>query len=88
MSSYEIATHRLENLGVGPVEYVHVNPPSGSRHVPLSAAVEHIEAYASASEFLLVGYADGGLISVSRDLLPFQAGLQQAMWWRPHPEAQ
>lgn len=32
---------------------------------------------------VLIGYNDGGLISVSRETLPFQQGLAQADWWKP-----
>ena len=81
--AYELATKKLERLGTGPREYIHVNAAEADKHVPLSDAVEYVEAQAAPNEFLLVGYADGGFISVSRERMPFQTGLSEATWWRP-----
>ncbi|WP_440410076.1 hypothetical protein [Neorhizobium petrolearium] len=50
---------------------------------PLAYAAEWIEAYGSSTDFLLVNYQDGGLISVSGVLLPFQERARKADWWKP-----
>ena len=63
--------------------YFHVNSSAVGRPLALAEAVEHVEADGRADEFLLVGHPDGGLISVSRDRLPFQAGLEPITWWGP-----
>jgi hypothetical protein len=51
--------------------------------VSISEAVAKREALASAEDFLVVAYQDGGLISISGTLLPFQEIAQPAEWWRP-----
>lgn len=64
--------------------YFHVNSSAqGRRPLPLAEAVEHVELDGLDAEFLLVGHPDGGLISVSRDRLPFQDGLEPITWWGP-----
>ncbi len=55
----------------------------GRRPLSLAEAVEHVELDGSSAEFLLAGHPDGGLISVSRDRLPFQQGLEPITWWGP-----
>ena len=74
---------RPEDAGTVLLNYFHINAPRSDVAVSLSGAVEHVEAFGEPGEFLLVGYHDGGLISVSRRMLPFQDGLQQATWWGP-----
>jgi hypothetical protein len=66
-----------------PWEYFHVNAPPSDRAVSLRAAVEHVEAFGGPAEFLIAGYHDGGLISVSRLHLPFQDDAKEARWWAP-----
>ena len=63
--------------------YFHVNAPPTDRAVSLPAAVEHVEAFGGPEEFLLVGHPDGGMVSVSRRMLPFQDGTAQADGWGP-----
>jgi hypothetical protein len=64
--------------------YFHINAPHSTTPVSLNGAVEHVEAYGKPDEFLLVGYPDGGLISVSRQKLPFQENAAPAdHWWGP-----
>ena len=75
--------HRPDQAGTVLFNYFHINAPSSDRAVSLSGAVEHVEAYGGPTEFLLVGYPDGGMISVSRQMLPFQIGLTEAEWWGP-----
>lgn len=72
-----------ELAGTVLLDYFHINAPASDQPVSLSGAVEHVEAYGGPSEFLLVGYPDGGLISVSRRMLPFQEAVPQANWWGP-----
>jgi len=72
-----------EDAGTVLFNYFHVNAPLTDRAVSLPGAVEHVEAFGAPMEFLLVGYPDGGLISISRHVLSFQEGLEQAHWWGP-----
>ncbi len=50
---------------------------------PLEDAVSRVEASPIASRFLVIGYEDGGVISVSGSTLPFQAKAKPAEWWTP-----
>lgn len=50
---------------------------------PLRELVAQIEAQPDAGRFLIVAYQDGGLISVSGLILPFQIEARPADWWRP-----
>jgi hypothetical protein len=72
-----------ENAGTVLHDYFHINAPASERAVSLNGAVEHVEAYGTPNEFLLAGYHDGGLISVSRRVLPFQDGVAEIDWWGP-----
>jgi hypothetical protein len=63
------------------LEYFHINAPPSERAVSMAAAVEHVEAYGGPTEFLIVGNPEGGLISVSRYALPFQADSREATRW-------
>ncbi len=73
-----------ENAGTAMEHYFHVNAPPSDHAVSLSGAVEHVEAFGSPIEFILAGYPDGGIISVSRRMLPFQDGAEQIDgWWGP-----
>jgi hypothetical protein len=62
--------------------YFHINSSAEERILPLVEAVAHIEGRGAAGEFLLAGHPDGGLISVSRERLPFQQG-DPITWWGP-----
>lgn len=72
-----------EKAGTVLRNYFHLNRPPSEVSVSLSRAVEHVEAFGAPEELLLVGYPDGGLISVSRSPLPFQADAKEATWWGP-----
>jgi hypothetical protein len=62
--------------------FFHINASVDERLLPLVEAVEHVEQRGVAGEFLLAGHPDGGLISVSRERLPFQKG-NPITWWGP-----
>ena len=64
--------------------YFHVNSsaPEG-RPMSLVEAVAYVEGSGGPEEFLLAGHLEGGLVSVSRALLPFQDGLKPITWWGP-----
>ncbi len=64
--------------------YFHINTsaPEG-RPLSLVEAVAHVESRALPGEFLLAGHPDGGLVSVSREPLPFQSGVSPITWWGP-----
>lgn len=51
--------------------------------LPLDKAVVKIEASGIRSQFLIVAYQDGGIISISANALPFQEHAKRADWWRP-----
>lgn len=53
-----------------------------SQHTQLKRAVAEIEGTETGS-FILVGYHDGGTISVSHRTLPFQQNARPADWWKP-----
>ncbi|MCW5953596.1 MAG: hypothetical protein KIT69_15180 [Propionibacteriaceae bacterium] len=62
--------------------YFHINSSADERILPLVEAVAHVEGRGTGDEFLLAGHPDGGLISVSRQRLPFQQG-SPIIWWGP-----
>src|SRR5581483_97021 len=53
----------------------------------LNEAVEQVEGSDEREGFLAIAYQDGGLISVSGVLLPFQAEARNANWWAPYRSA-
>lgn len=61
--------------------YFHVNRTLSVDPAALTTAIQHVESAGAPDEFLLAGHPDGGLISVSRDKLPFQQGLDPITWW-------
>lgn len=61
--------------------YFHVRPTTLGRPLSLAEAVEHVEVAGAANEFLLAGHPNGGLISVSREPLPFEQGVEPITWW-------
>jgi hypothetical protein len=71
--------------GLAPKRFIYVNdrpPPTG---LTLREAVRLAERKGAGTEFVLAGYQDGGLISVSHDKQAFQTDAQPADWWRPVP---
>jgi hypothetical protein len=62
--------------------YFHVNSTVVGRPLSLVEAVEHVETSAVPGEFLLAGHPEAGLVSVSRERLPFQPG-EPITWWGP-----
>lgn len=66
--------------------YFHVNStaaPTTGRPFTLVEAVGHVENSGAPGEFVLAGHPEGGLVSVSREVLPFQSGLGAIDWWGP-----
>jgi len=63
--------------------YLRVLTPGKSAALSLKEAVARIEGRPLSDDFLLVAYQDGGLISISGEVLPFQRGARAAQWWRP-----
>ena len=62
--------------------FFHIGSSSDQPILPLVEAVAHVENRGLAGEFLLAGHPDGGLVSVSRERLPFQSG-DPITWWGP-----
>jgi hypothetical protein len=63
--------------------YLWVSSSHRARAVTLAVSIAEIQAAALADAFLLVGYEDEGVVSVSNSKLSFQAGVQPADWWQP-----
>jgi hypothetical protein len=53
----------------------------------LKEAVLQVEASTDRKKFLIIAYQDGGLISVSGAMLPFQIDARTAEWWAPYKSA-
>ena len=83
IEAYFHRADKPENAGTVLHDYFHINAPPSDRAVSLSGAVEHVEAYGAPTEFVLAGYHDGGMISVSRRVLSFQDGVAEIDWWGP-----
>jgi hypothetical protein len=67
--------------------YFHVCKFVEAEAPSLKGAVVKIEASTDTDGFLIVGYQDGGLISVSGATLPFQIDARKAEWWAPYKSA-
>jgi len=74
--------HAPSNIGVVLRFFFHIGSSSDQPILPLVEAVAHVENRGLAGEFLLAGHPDGGLVSVSRERLPFQSG-EPITWWGP-----
>ena len=74
--------HAPSNIGVVLRFFFHIGSSSDQPILPLVEAVAHVENRGLAGEFLLAGHPDGGLVSVSRERLPFQSG-DPITWWGP-----
>lgn len=61
--------------------YLGVSKSIEAEALPLKDAVLKIEASPANNHFLVVGYEDGGVISVSGTTLPFQINARPADWW-------
>jgi hypothetical protein len=73
---------RTETLwGTSLPYYLFVSPLIEDKRLSLQDAVASAESWPSKDRFLLVAYQDGGLISVSGMLLPFQEEARPAEWW-------
>jgi hypothetical protein len=75
--------HAPSDIGVVLRFFFHIGSSSDQPVLPLIEAVAHVENRGLAGEFLLAGHPDGGLVSVSRERLPFQQGLDPITWWGP-----
>lgn len=64
------------------LEYYIVAGPKPSPDVyTVTGAVMWAEKRGGADIFILAGYENGGVISVSQQILPFQQGANDASWW-------
>jgi hypothetical protein len=64
--------------------YLYISMAFEARPPMLKQAVVEIEASGGSEKFLIVAYQDGGLISVSGAVLPFQMKARTADWWAPY----
>lgn len=63
------------------LDYFFVVAASGvKKSMDLKKAVEYAES-GDLNGFILIAYQDGGIISVSRIVYPFQEGAELAAWW-------
>ena len=74
--------HAPSDIGAVFRFFFHINSSSDQPILPLIEAVAHVESRGLSGEFLLAGHPDGGLVSVSRERLPFQSG-DPITWWGP-----
>jgi hypothetical protein len=87
-SAIETMLKRSETLwGAALPYYLRVSRSAEAHARSLKEAVAQIEASAEGETFLAVAYQDGGLISVSGVLLPFQVDAESGDWWRPYKYA-
>ncbi len=76
---------RSETLWGGSlIYYLAVSTEFEDARASLAEAVANVEASLVEDKFLVVTHQDGGIISVSGTLLPFQVYAEAAEWWRPY----
>jgi hypothetical protein len=87
-SAIEEMLKRSETLwGLALPYYLCVSEAVETEGIPLKEAVSKIEASSAKDRFLIVAYQDGGIISVSGIMLPFQEEARIADWWAPYTSA-
>jgi hypothetical protein len=64
--------------------YLCVSETFAAKAPSLKQAVMQVEASPDGKKFLIIAYQDGGLISVSGAMLPFQIDARTAEWWAPY----
>ena len=69
--------------GLSVPHFICVSKSIATNCVSIDEAVAKTEGLESHDDFLIVAYQDGGLISISGRLLPFQEIAEPAEWWRP-----
>ena len=62
--------------------YLWVSSAPREQAAKLAIAIAEVQA-PRAEAFLLLGYDDGGAVSISNRKLSFQAGARPADWWQP-----
>jgi hypothetical protein len=70
-------------LGTALPYYIIVTKSYETGCLPFREAISVVENSAESERFLLVAYQDGGIISVSGAILPFQKEAEPANWWAP-----
>jgi hypothetical protein len=84
VSAIEAMDKKTETLwGTSLPYYLFVSPVIEDKRLLLRDAVADAESWPSKDRFLLVAYQDGGLISASGMVLPFQEEALLAEWWAP-----
>lgn len=69
-------------LGAAPIDYILVMAKDAAMPT-VGVMIADIEGRLENSSFVLIGYNDGGVISVSNHRLPCQVDAQPAEWWKP-----
>jgi hypothetical protein len=84
VSAIEAMDKKTETLwGTSLPYYLFVSALVEDKRLLLRDAVADAESWPSKDRFLLVAYQDGGLISVTGMVLPFQEQARPAEWWAP-----
>ena len=87
-SAIEAMLKRSETLwGAALPYYLRISRSADASALSLKEAVAQIESSAAAETFLAVAHHDGGLVSVSGVLLPFQVDAKTGDWWSPYKYA-
>jgi hypothetical protein len=76
---------RLAASGLSLPYYLRISEAPETEAISLERAVTKVEAGSIENRFLIVGYQDGGIISISGRMFPFQEHAKRADWWRPKP---
>ncbi len=61
--------------------YLNVTRVRDSQMQNLKHDVAWVEARGGTDNFIVIGYHDGGIITISQEKLPFQQGAAGADWW-------
>jgi hypothetical protein len=82
-SSIEEMLRKADTLwGLALPYYLRISEAPETEAISLEKAVIEVEAPSIENRFLIVGYQDGGIISISGRTLPFQEHAERADWWQ------
>jgi len=77
--NYGIATQQYN--GAAPTDYIVVTEAASVESKKALDAIREKETENRALSFILIGYNDGGVLSISSRYLPFHDEAQRADWW-------
>jgi hypothetical protein len=73
--------------GAYPESFLITDEDLSSQKIDIHTAYDLVQRSSSEKFFMLVGYNDGGLFSVTTQILPFQTGAEDASGWIPHRQS-